>query len=143
MTELKTIGLLLVFNIILGILIYNQKQSLKENKSRNFENTIIPYKGRIQIQNGSSYTGIAAKLAEFLRKRGYVVYSPENARFWTHKYTVVLALDGNLDFARKVAKELNTNNYFLYRIPNSYFNVRIIIGKDIYSLLNKKELEGY
>jgi LCP family protein required for cell wall assembly len=51
--------------------------------------TILPSKVHIDVQNGSGQTGMASKMAEQLRKRGFVVDNVGNAEQMTYDTTVI------------------------------------------------------
>ena len=130
------LGLIALFTL----LITTEKRKFSEITAYTGEDR-IPYKSKVIIANGCGVSGIANKFRELLLKKAYVVYSPQNERYWTYDESIVLSLDGNMDIAREVAENLNIKNCYMYKKNGSYEAVKVIIGKDYKKILKMNGLK--
>lgn len=134
------ISIIVILGLILFFLflIFQDRKQISNIAKYSSENR-IPYKSKVIVANGCGTSGIASKFRDILLKNGFVVYSPQNEKYWTYDESVVLSLDGNMDIAREVAKSLNIKHCFMYKKENSYEAVKVIIGKDYKEILKKNK----
>lgn len=91
---------------------------------------------RVEVLNGSGVAGLAAKVTNHLRKKGFDVISTGNADSFGYKITIIQDRTGETENARKVADVLGLTdkNIVEQKNPDLYLEVTVIIGKD-YKLL--------
>lgn len=87
---------------------------------------------RVEILNGGGEAQVAARLRKKARALGLDVIHEGNAPSFNHLYTLVVALDGDIEQARQVAEVLGIP-HFIQQQQESQFSlasVSIIIGRD-------------
>ena len=99
------------------------------------QNETIPHIGSIEILNGCGADGAAAGVAEFLRQRKFDVKNIDNADSWNYPHTIVASRVKDMSVAREVAEALHTDRVILLRIPDTHYDVTIILGNDWQELI--------
>ena len=86
----------------------------------------------IEVQNGSTRTGIAQATADMLRDNGFNVVSIGNADQFNHRATIIYDYAGHYYTTRWLADHFSVEPARIIDIvdPNSPVDVRIIIGAD-------------
>ncbi len=91
---------------------------------------------RVEVLNGTEVPRLAAKVADFLRTKGYDVVQTGNAKHANFRKTVVQDRIGNMPGAVQVARTLGVSesNVLQQKNPQLYLDVTVIIGQDYKSL---------
>jgi LCP family protein required for cell wall assembly len=86
----------------------------------------------IEIQNGSARDGIANMTSEYLEEQGFSVVSVGNADQFDYENTIIYDYSGSYYTTRWLAEHFNVQPTHIIDIvdPNSFVDVRIIIGRD-------------
>ena len=110
-----------------------QKKVVKE-VDKNIERK-SPYK--VQILNGCGVKGVAERLTNIIRQKGFDVaefgnYTPlgEEGYYYDVPETIVIDRSGEYDAAKKIARILETDNIIKQISKELMVDVTIIIGKD-------------
>lgn len=133
--EKHSLFVLIPLIVLFAFLSHSKKNAIEEKLNTTSAYT-IPHRGRIIVLNGCGVAGAGQEVRTHLRRNGFNAYPPENADMWTYDRTIILSLDGNMDLAREVARALKTDNYFLYKVQNSYYDIRVIVGRDFRERIN-------
>lgn len=91
---------------------------------------------RVEVLNGTEVPRLAAKVADFLRTKGFDVVQTGNAKHANFRKTVVQDRIGNMPGAVQVARTLGVSesNVLQQKNPQLYLDVTVIIGQDYKSL---------
>lgn len=91
---------------------------------------------QMEVRNGCGVTGVADRVTDFMRAKGFDVVDNGNYKSFDVENTIVVDRIGNMANAKKVAAVLGVSNKRVIRqINEEYFlDVSVIIGKDFYSL---------
>lgn len=100
------------------------------------QNIIKSHTLRVEVLNGTEVPRLAAKMADFLRSKGYDVVQTGNAKHANFRKTVVQDRIGNISGAQQVARILGVHesNVLQQKNPQLYLDVTVIIGQDYKSL---------
>lgn len=86
---------------------------------------------RVEILNGGGESQVAARLRKKARALGLDVIHEGNAPSFNHLYTLVIALDGDIERARQVANVLGIPHFIQQQEDQfSLASVSIVIGRD-------------
>jgi len=88
---------------------------------------------KVQILNGCSVTGIAAKMRDFLVNNGYDVRDVGNAARQDYSQSRIIDRGSNMDVARELAKLLGLSESQISRqtaATNPQVDLTLIIGRD-------------
>lgn len=95
----------------------------------------IPHIGRIQILNGCGIDGIAWKVAEYLRNRGFDVKNDgiDNAPSFNYPATLVVSRTADPRIAHQVGKALGLDQerVLVLRDGAGRFDATVFVGPDI------------
>jgi hypothetical protein len=136
----QEITLMLIFTVIIitaVILgkssdIYNPLHSVKETVAA----VVIPEKSIVWVYNGCRRSGLAEKVTNILRSKGYDSYNKGNMSAQTYTKTLVISRNGNMKVAKAVADELGVeNSFFLFSDIETTNEITVIVGDSF------KELE--
>lgn len=97
---------------------------------------------QLDVQNGTSENGVAAKFTDYLRRNGYDVVEMGNFKSRAEEKTVIIDRAGDMSKAKRVAKLLGVSEKNIFQqINNSlYLDVTVVIGKDFKDLNPYKEI---
>ncbi|MGB3016685.1 MAG: LytR C-terminal domain-containing protein [Ignavibacteria bacterium] len=97
---------------------------------------------QLDVQNGTSENGVAAKFTDYLRRNGYDVVEMGNFKSRGEERTIVIDRSGDMSKAKRVAKLLGVSEKnIVQQINNSlYLDVTVVIGKDYKDLNPYKEI---
>ena len=97
---------------------------------------------QLDVQNGTSENGVAAKFTDYLRRNGYDVVEMGNFKSRSEERTIVIDRSGDMSRAKRVAKLLGVSEKnIVQQINNSlYLDVTVVIGKDFKDLNPYKEI---
>lgn len=123
--------LFLVYALVAQISNTLRKEEISEQK------LILPSQVQIEVLNGCGVTGVADRLTEYLREKGFDVVNKGNYSSFDIDNTLVIDRSNNLDKSSMVANALGLENKSIVRqFNNQYFlDVTLIIGKDYNTLL--------
>jgi hypothetical protein len=93
-------------------------------------NVQVPCIGNIQVLNGCSGEGAAAKVRDFLRSKNFDVKNTGNAASFNYPFTFVIARKKDMTIARNIAKALKTNHLVLIRSEDQPYDATVVIGPD-------------
>lgn len=129
---MKNIILFLLFALIVSIAILKGTQQIKQvpHKVKKTVTSEVPHIGRVQILNGCGSSGIAHKLADYLRACHFDVKNIDNAENWNYEETLVISRTLDTTVAVQVAEALNTDKIVLIRNQETRYDVTVIIGND-------------
>jgi hypothetical protein len=122
---------ILITAIILGRSseIYNPRFSVKEA-------AVIPEKSTVWVYNGCRRQGLAEKVTNILRTKGFDAYNKGNAAMQTYSNTLVISRTGDMKLANGVAECIGVKNpFFLIRDVETTNEIEVIVGDSF------KELE--
>ncbi len=87
---------------------------------------------RVEILNGGGESQVAARLRKKARVLGLDVIHEGNAPSFNHLYTLVIALDGDIERARQVANVLGIPHFIQQQKEDQFSlaSVSIVIGRD-------------
>lgn len=85
---------------------------------------------RLEVLNGCGKKDVAKEVTTIMRSYGYDVVNVGNADSFHYDVTIVIDRVGNIEFAKDVAKTLDTDNYIQQIDKNRLLEVSVIIGKD-------------
>lgn len=115
---------ILVTAIILGRSseIYNPRFSVKET-------AIIPEKSVIWVYNGCRRQGLAEKVTNILRAKGFDAYNKGNASMQTYSASLVISRTGDMKLASGVAECIGVKNpFFLIKDVETTNEIEVIVG---------------
>jgi hypothetical protein len=97
---------------------------------------------QLDVQNGTSENGVAAKFTDYLRRNVYDVVEMGNFKSRAEEKTVIIDRAGDMSKAKRVAKLLGVSEKNIFQqINNSlYLDVTVVIGKDFKDLNPYKEI---
>lgn len=92
---------------------------------------------QIDVQNGCGVSGIADKVTEYLRSKGFDVVEMGNFTTQDIKTTMVIDRAGNMKNAKRVAQSLGVSDkYVIQQMNKNYFlDATVVIGKDYEELI--------
>jgi len=132
-----SIIILIIINIYLGYSITKtitnyyggNKYELSEDSTTN--------KIKVEVLNGCGKTGVAEKLTDYLRAKGFDVVNLGNYRSFELENSIVIARNEKKHSAEKVAAVvgLNHENVIQQTNPEYLLDVTFILGKDYKNLI--------
>ena len=129
------INLFLIFNIINNFLPFNSED---ENKRQPY-----PLKEKIQVEvlNGCGVSGMADKLTEYLREKGFDVVNIGNYHSFEIENSIIIDRTGKLFNALIISDSIGLkNSNIIQQINREYLlDVTIILGKDYSQLIPLKK----
>lgn len=90
----------------------------------------IPHLSNVEVLNGSGTSGVANKVADCLRAKGFDVKNIGNATTWNYPFTIVVARTADLTAARQIGAALKTDKVILMRDTLSIYDVDVFVGAD-------------
>ncbi len=138
---------LLIFSVICAISYYSisigkSRMTYFSNKELNNQKPVIPSIpsiGKIEILNGCGISGVAGKIADFLRSKNFDVKQIANAETWNYQNTLIVSRKEDMKIANKIGEYLNIDKVFLLRDKDCLYDVSIFIGADIGDIINDKQ----
>lgn len=85
---------------------------------------------RLEVLNGCGKKDIAKEVTTIMRGYGYDVVNVGNADSFHYDVTIIIDRVGAIEFAKDVAKTLDTDNYIQQIDKNRLLEVSVIIGND-------------
>lgn len=85
---------------------------------------------RVEVLNGAGVDGIARRMTDFLRRKGFDVIDFGNAESFGFYETVLLDRSGDQAAAGRVARAVNTENILVQKNPFLALDVTLILGRD-------------
>ncbi len=103
------------------------------------EITLPPQPAAVSVLNGCGESGVAGRMADFLKENGIDVMSSENADNSDYLETIIIGKDSQGKHARDIAEIIGISNITYDFDSTSAANVVIILGKDYskYSPFNR------
>ena len=95
----------------------------------------IPHIGAVQILNGCGVKGVAQKIGDILRRKGFDVKEIGNAPDWNYEKTIVAARTRDMSVAGMVAEALRTENIIQLYNKSKMFDVTVFVGRDYLTLM--------
>ena len=91
---------------------------------------------QVDVQSGTTESGIASKFTEFLRKKGFDVVEMGNSKYKDFEKTTIIDRKGDKKTAYAVASALGVNESNITQQINKslYLDVTVVIGKDFKNL---------
>ena len=114
---------IIITAVILGgsIPVFDQQAQISQ--------AVIPGKATIWVFNGSRRGGLAERVANTLRARGFDAYNKGNAPMQTYTKTLVISRNGDMRTAEAVARVLGVSNPFFLQSDIEITNdITIIVG---------------
>lgn len=129
------IAILSIFIVYMGYSIYvklsNKDVQVEPDVKNQTRSEII----QVEILNGSGFTAITDKAADFLRQKKFDVVSKGNYESFDVTETLVIDRTGNKANAEAVAKALGVKTKIIQQINSNYLlDVSVVIGKDYFNL---------
>ena len=92
----------------------------------------IEESANIDIQNGSTTSGLANSMADYLKEQGFAVESVGNADKFDYENTIIYDYSGNYYTTRWLSEKFKVQPSHIIDIndPNSPVDIRIILGSD-------------
>jgi hypothetical protein len=90
----------------------------------------IPHLGNVEVLNGSGTPGVANKIADCLRTKGFDVKNIGNAPTWNYPVTIVVARTADLASAQQIGAALKTDKVIMMRDTLSIYDVDVFVGAD-------------
>jgi hypothetical protein len=114
--------------------VIGKKEDLKQdqkNEATRDRDSIVAVE--IEVSNGNGVDGMASRVANYLRKKGFKVSQLSNANSFNHSTTKIFYYNGHLQDVRRLLEEipaqLDAKNIIeLQRLGN---RIKILIGKDM------------
>lgn len=104
--------------------IYNSQYSIIESAG-----AAIPEKSTIWVYNGCRRQGLAERVTNILRQKGFDAYNKGNAVMQTYSNTLVISRTGDMKNAKGVAEYLGVRNpFFLISDIETTNEVTVIVG---------------
>jgi hypothetical protein len=97
---------------------------------------------RVEVLNGCGTPGLAKKVTDFLRIKGFDVVNVGNAENFEFPETIVVDRVGNMASAWKVARAVGVNNVIQQKDVDLLLDVTLILGKDNRELEPFQEILG-
>jgi len=144
--------LIVIFAVLTIYLFYNFIKHTTSSRSEN-KNTAIDSTSsqitkqpsnktlQIDVQNGTGVQGIANKVMEYLRSRGFDVVEMGNFSSQDIKTSMVIDRTGNTKNAKLVAQSLGIQEkYVIEQVNRNYFlDATVVVGRDYLELKPFKE----
>ena len=90
---------------------------------------------RVEVLNGAGVGGIARRMTDFLRRKGFDVIDFGNAKSFNYHETVVLHRGEDRTAGQLVAQAIRTTNIVDQKNPFLTLDVTLILGRDYRKLL--------
>lgn len=97
---------------------------------------------RVEVLNGCGEAGLAKKVTDFLRIKGFDVVNMGNAESFEFPETIVVDRVGDMTSAWKLARAVGVNNVIQQKDADLLLEVTLILGKDYGKLDPLKEILG-
>lgn len=97
---------------------------------------------RVEVLNGCGTAGLARKVTDFLRIKGFDVVNVGNAENFEFPETIVVDRVGDMTTAWKVARAMGVDNVIQQKDPDLLLEVTLILGKDYKDLEPFQEILG-
>ena len=98
---------------------------------------------QVSVRNECGAQNVAMTFTYYLRKRGFDVVETANGSIFDRQATTVVDAAGNFQNALRVAEALGVKkeNVITKLDPESYVDVKVLIGKDYQNLKPNKSIE--
>lgn len=141
--SLKNRGLelgILLLAIILVVFLFStiRRWTQTPEKPLPMERKIV----RIEVLNGCGTPGLAKKVTDFLRIKGFDVVNVGNAENFEFPETIVVDRVGEMSNAWKVARAIGVNNVIQQQDVDLLLDVTLILGEDHNELEPFQEILG-
>jgi len=97
---------------------------------------------RVEVLNGCGTPGLAKKVTDFLRIKGFDVVNVGNAENFEFPETIVVDRVGEMSNAWKVARAIGVNNVIQQQDVDLLLDVTLILGEDHNELEPFQEILG-
>jgi len=97
---------------------------------------------RVEVLNGCGTPGLAKKVTDFLRIKGFDVVNVGNAENFEFPETIVVDRVGEMSNAWKVARAIGVNNVIQQQDLDLLLDVTLILGEDHDKLEPFQEILG-
>lgn len=97
---------------------------------------------RVEVLNGCGKAGLAKKVTDFLRIKGFDVVNVGNAESFEFPETIVVDRVGDMTSAWKVARAIGVKNVIQQKDVDLFLEVTLILGKDYGDLEPLREILG-
>jgi len=89
----------------------------------------VPGKATVWVFNGTRRSGLAERVSNTLRARGFDAYNKGNASMQTYSRTLVISRNGDMRTAQAVAQHLGVSNPFFLQSDIEITNdITVIVG---------------
>jgi len=136
--ELGILFLALVFIVFIYSFVHRLWLTPASEKPMPVERKVV----RVEVLNGCGIAGLAKKITDFLRIKGFDVVNVGNAESFEFPETIVVDRVGDMASAWSVARAIGVNNVIQQRDTDLLLEVTIILGKDYGDLEPLREILG-
>jgi hypothetical protein len=132
-----SIIILILINVYLGYTTTKTVTSYYNNNQYELSKDSTASKIQIEVLNGCGKTGVAEKLTDYLRAKGFDVVRLGNYRSFEIENSIVISRNDKIQNAEKVATVvgLNYENVIQQINPEYLLDVTFILGKDYKNLI--------
>jgi hypothetical protein len=132
-----SIIILILINVYLGYTTTKTVTSYYNNNQYELSKDSTTSKIQIEVLNGCGKTGVADKLTDYLRAKGFDVVRLGNYRSFEIENSIVISRNDKIQNAEKVATVvgLNHENVIQQINPEYLLDVTFILGKDYKNLI--------
>lgn len=131
---------ILLLALILVVFLFSTVRRLTQTQEKPLpvERKIV----RVEVLNGCGTPGLAKKVTDFLRIKGFDVVNVGNAENFEFPETLVVDRVGDITSAWKVARAMGVNNVIQQKEVDLLLDVTLILGKDHNELEPFQEILG-
>jgi hypothetical protein len=131
---------ILLLALILVVFLFSTVRRLTQTQEKPLpvERKIV----RVEVLNGCGTPGLAKKVTDFLRIKGFDVVNVGNAENFEFPETLVVDRVGDMTSAWKVARAMGVNNVIQQKEVDLLLDVTLILGKDHNELEPFQEILG-
>jgi len=105
--------------------VYNQAHRIAAEA----RSSVVPNRSFVYVYNGTNHRGLAERVTNILRQKGFDAQNKGNATLQTHTKTLVISRNGKMDQAKAVADVLGVRTpFFLISDTETTNEITVILG---------------
>ena len=125
-----TVLILIATLAVVAMIVGARRYTITEPAAVVSADSKIPHLSNVEVLNGSGTPGVANRVADCLRAKGFDVKNIGNATTWNYPFTIVAARTADLTAARSIGAALKTDKVILMRDTLSIYDVDVFVGAD-------------
>lgn len=136
--ELGILFLFLVLIVFLYSVVYQRWLSPTPEPVISVEQKVV----RVEVLNGCGAAGLAKKITDYLRLKGFDVVNVGNAENFDFPETIVVDRVGDIAGAWQIARAIGIDNVIQQKDEDLLLDVTLILGRDFNQLVPLRDVAG-